>query len=311
MHTSLPRVDQLFSILLCGCLLLLQGGLNPSIVELSSAEVSEYQLHHSELMPVIRIEADPIEIQNDSLAQISATSFLVFELNSGSILLSRNPFQPLYPASTVKLMTALVALEEYAPTSFLAANPSLEVVGNTVGLKAGSWMSVADLLKATLINSGNDAALVLANNCEGGYDQFINKMNQKAIQLSMHQTRFINPTGLDDPAQLCSSWDLSLLARAVLNQPQLVSIVSTKRATVVEYPSRREIFLLNTNLLLNPADSVNGMKTGTTELAKQVLITSWSWQEHPVLIVVMGSDDRYQDTQLLMKWVQDSVWWSN
>ncbi|HQM16009.1 MAG TPA: hypothetical protein PLM16_02260 [Candidatus Woesebacteria bacterium] len=292
-------------------MLLLLGGLVESTDYVPIAVTPEYELKKPQSIPVILANDDQATVVSDSLTQVTAASYLVLDLNSGSILISRNIFLPLYPASTVKLMTALVALEQYAQTSFLSCHQSMQVAGNKVGLKAGYWMSVEDLLKATLINSGNDAALVLAHNSQGGYDQFVDKMNQKASQLSMLQTHFSNPTGLDDPTQLSSSWDLSLLARAVLNEPQLMSIVSTKQTSVIEYPTQREIFLSNTNQLLNPDDSINGMKTGTTQLAKQVLIASWIWQDHPLLIVVMGSDDRYQDTRLLMTWVKKFVIWTD
>jgi len=274
-----------------------------------------FRVANPSAQPVILLDSqndlDEIISQSDTdtFQEVTAKSYIIIDLESAAILKSRNKNQPMYPASTVKLMTALVAKEQYQLEDQLSVNSGLSAAGNKVGFIWGGTVTVKDLLASILINSGNDAALILANNYPQGYQAFIDQMNLRAKELSLLQTNFTNPTGIDDYRQLSSSWDLSLLAREVLKDPFLSQLPAFQKMNIVDQTLLVEYQLINTNQLLNDHEEVKGLKTGTTLLAQQVLISLWEENDHPILIVVMGSADRYQDTIALIDWVRSSVSW--
>lgn len=327
---SLPklRTDQVFSIILCILLVTIHGGLEPPAIEADDS-LQEILLLKPAPIPVVSqpfelIEEDCVKILQDSgkLAtkhsdtsqtqfNITAQAFIVQDLASATVLAARRPQQQLFPASTVKLMTALVAKDIYPLDQAMLTTSGINTLGNKVGLLWGGQMTVADLLAAILINSGNDAALVLAHHHPNGYEGFIQQMNLKAQQLSLHQTTFANPTGIDDYNQLSTAWDLALLAKEALKDPLLADLVQSSQATIYDPVTMRTYLLNNTNQLLFEFDQAKGVKTGTTILAQQVLVTLWQENDHQLLIVVMGSTDRYQDTLRLVEWVREQVSWHN
>lgn len=306
------RVDQLFSVIFCALFLLTQGSL-AIIREPSQSQDLSYKT------PVLKSSPQPVLVMGENseeelsgegkFDQITAKSYLIVDVDSAAILKSRNKNMPLHPASTVKLMTALVAFDKYQMQEIVSTNNGVNAVGNKVGFIWGGMISVSDLLAALLISSGNDAALILAHHYPQGYQGFIEEMNVKASSLSLTQSYFTNPTGLDDYRQLTSSWDLSLLAREVLKNEYFSQLASTQETRIKDQAFDVEYTLLNTNQLLLNQEDVYGLKTGTTLLAQQVLISLWQIEERPILIVVMGSQDRYQDTLTLIEWVRSSVMW--
>jgi len=309
------RVDQFFSLFFCAVFLAIQGSLFSTFNHEAQTRETFLRLAHTSPQPIIlandvdNIQEDLPQINDDSFQAVSAKSYVVVDINSAAILKSRNKDMPLYPASTVKLMTALVAKELYQLEDQLQVNPGLNAAGNKVGFVWGGNVTVSDLLASILINSGNDAALILAYHHPDGYQAFIDQMNSKAKDLSLLQTSFANPTGIDDYRQLSSSWDLSLLAREVLKDSLLSVLPTYQQMNIRDQKLGIEYHLNNTNQLLNDYQQVRGLKTGTTLLAQQVLITVWEEGDNPILIVVMGSTDRYQDTRALIDWVGSSVSW--
>jgi len=287
--------------------LLLQGGFEP--VEGFLDQQSEKMISYISFQPYPQVIAPNYSVLDDPFTNVSARSYLIIDPDSATILKSRNLFLPLHPASTVKLMTALVAFDTYELDQVLAAESAQNALGNKVGFTRGAAISVKDLLAAILVNSGNDAAEILANNHPEGYQGFIDQMNQKATQLSMHQTSFANPTGIDDYRQLTTSWDLSILAREILKNPLLSELISTKTFQIKDQLTGYQYNLYNTNQLLHQLDQIKGMKTGTTVYAQQVLVSLWQEEDHSLLIVVMGSLDRYADTLELIEWIKENVVW--
>lgn len=240
-------------------------------------------------------------------ASISAKSYLVTDLNSGSWLTSKEPNRVMAPASTVKLMTALVALETFHPQQVITV-PQLEVDGHVIGLRTGEKLLLVDLIKAMLINSANDAAQVLAVSHPGGGEAFIQAMNQKAQELGLSQTKFMNATGLDDPQQYTTAFDLTVLTREVLKNEFLRQVVSVPEDKIADIGLGGEHTLYTTNYFLLSRSDVLGVKTGTTEAAGQVLITLVQLKE-PVLIVLLNSQQRYLDTAAIIDQIQTEYDW--
>ncbi len=312
MQISRLRSDQFFSFVFCLVFLLIQGSLLPLEPVQSLSQVSSLELIQLDPIPVVKDYQSLVNLnygQSPQLSQVTAQSYLVVDLKSASILIEKNKDLPLFPASTVKLMTALLARDIYDLNNVIRVGQEVEVVGHQIGLRPGQEMKVFDLLKAILVNSGNDAAQTLAFNHPFGYEGFIQGMNLKAQALSLTNTYFTNPTGLDDYHQVSTSWDLALLAKEINKDPVLKKLVNLQQASISDVAGFSNYQLYNTNQLLTKYDQAIGIKTGTTQMAGQVLVTLWKEASHELLIVVMGSQDRYQDTLYLVDWVSDNIEW--
>ena len=164
-------------------------------------------------------------------------------------------------------------------------------------------MTVEQLLFALLVQSGNDAAEILAENYPGGRPTFIEAMNTKAAQLNLVHTHFANPTGIDEPGHYSSAADLARLASFALKKPEFARIVSTENTIVSNH------VLTNVNELLGKVPGVLGVKTGFTDGAGQSLVTLVDRDNHPVILVVLGSLDRFGDSEKLINWVYTNFKW--
>lgn len=240
----------------------------------------------------------------------SSSSFLVFDRNSETILFSQNADQTFYPASTTKLMTALVVLDIYDLDDIITIKNSDLKFGNSLGFFGGEKLKVIDLLKAMLIESSNEAAYILANhtNLARGYDDFIDLMNQKTNQLGLDNTVFANPTGLDDLNQKTTGLELLKLTQFFLKNELLKDIVSQEKTSITDLEAIKTHYLYNTNKLLDN-ETFFGVKTGTTGLAAQVLVSLVKHQQRELIIVVLKSKDRYNDTTNLFEKTFDSYQW--
>lgn len=242
-------------------------------------------------------------------ATLSAQSIYVMDVPSAAVLFTKQPEQVRSPASTTKLLTALVALDVYAPNQVLTVQLEGETEGTVMGLETGENIKVLDLLAGLLIQSGNDAAMVLANNHPQGYQGFVAAMNYKASQLGLESSAFTNPAGLDGNTHYSTARDLALISREVMKNPVLLPLVKTKEMLVSDTTLSVTHRLFNTNVLLGSEPGVIGIKTGTTELAGEVLITQLQRQGQEILVVMMGSQDRYADTKQVYDWIFNHYHW--
>lgn len=241
----------------------------------------------------------PKQIPDTLAPSVSASSYLVMDADSFTPLLAFNEHELLYPASTVKLATALVAFRDYVLTQPLVVKTTIsEEI--TMGLVPDEKITVLNLLYGTLVNSSNDAAYTLAENYSGGVEQFVTAMNNLANQLHMKSTHFIDPIGFDNPKQKTTAYDLSLLANEFIRYPLLLDITSTKSVTVSDVSFQYFHYLLNGNQLIGVIPHVGGLKTGTTDLAGENLISYYIYKGHPIIIVVLKSEDRFADTKALI-----------
>ena len=250
--------------------------------------------------PVIDSASPPIS---------SAKAIYIFEPLTGTVLYEKNAHERLPMASTTKIMTALVALDIYAPETLLTVYTADDAVGHTMKLLPQDHISVRDLLYGLLVSSGNDAALALAENYPGGdYRQFISQMNKKATVLGLTDTRFSNVSGLDDGNHYSSVRDLALLAKKLLENDLLRQIVSTKDITVTSADGHR-YSLTNTNQLLGSLPGVLGLKTGWTPVAGQCLVTYTDRDGNQLITAILGSSDRFSDSENLINWAYSHTFW--
>lgn len=243
--------------------------------------------------------------------ETSAESIVILDARTGTLLFEKNPNLRLLPASTTKMMTALVTLAYCSPEEEVTVK-SLQKDGTQMGLTLGDTVKVENLLYGLLISSGNDAAYALANACAPSYKDFIEAMNQKAKELDMQDSHFVNPAGFDDNLQYSTAKDLAKLAKVVVANPLIAKIVSTKSTVVTDVSGNKTYFLENVNKLLGLVEGIEGVKTGQTDGSLEILVTKTTRSGNSVIISLMGSQDRFADTQNLIDWVyQNHVWSAN
>jgi serine-type D-Ala-D-Ala carboxypeptidase (penicillin-binding protein 5/6) len=248
-------------------------------------------------------------LPQDFVQTLTAESVMVIDVPSSSILLSKNTDRQTYPASTTKLMTALVARDLYQLDEHVEIKAEAFTQGTTVGFEIGEHVAVIDLLKGLLISSGNDAAFALANHHPQGYEGFVKGMNSLAKELHLNQAHFNNPSGLDEITHQITPRDLALIAKEVMKDPVLKDIVGTKMSQITDNSGEIKHQLSTTNDLLGVVPGVVGVKTGTTPLAGEVLVTDWQHEGREVIIVVMNSRDRYADTKAIINWLPKNYEW--
>ncbi len=240
---------------------------------------------------------------------ISAEGVYICDFSSFTPIFEHNSKLKFYPASTAKIVTALVVTDVFKPTDVIMINKQItkedQPDWQLMGLVNGEKMTVENLLYGTLVYSANDAAFSLAN--AYGYDGFIAKMNEKASQLGMKASHFKNPIGIDDPEQLTSPYDLALAARALLQNSYLAKFVSTKEITISDTDYKYFHKLMNVNQLLGEVSGIGGLKTGYTELAGQNLVSFYKKNGNQYIIVVLKSLDRFEDTKSLTQWIDQYV----
>ena len=207
-------------------------------------------------------------------------------------------------------MTALVALEYYQMDDILQIETE-KVEGVNVGFKKGQQLFFKDILYAMLLPSGNDAALALAQNYRGGEEAFIKKMNDKAKEFNLVNTNFADAIGLEDSRDYTTPLDLAKLSSFALKNKIFSKIVATKTKEITDVKGENKYILNNLNRLLG-VSGVNGIKTGYTNEAGQVLVTSKveedsNNKQHTIIIVIMDSQDRFLDTEKLLYLVSNNI----
>jgi D-alanyl-D-alanine carboxypeptidase (penicillin-binding protein 5/6) len=242
---------------------------------------------------------------------LTATAAVIFEPVSGTILFQRNLDQPLPPASTTKIMTALVSLDSYALDAILPIKDAPAAVGSSMKLKSGEKMTVRNLMTGLLVASANDAALTLAENYPTGYNDFVAAMNQKAAALHLTDTHFSNVSGIEADDHNSSVRDLVILSKEAFKNDFFRSLVSTTEATISDVSGNHRYQLSTTNLLLGKVEGVAGVKTGWTEAAGECLVTFVERDGHKLFIAVLGSGDRFGETKQLIDWSYRAHVWKS
>lgn len=238
---------------------------------------------------------------------VSAKAYGIFDMKNDEPIYTKNPDLSLPPASVTKVMTAIVAMDEYDLETpvYIPANCTT-VNASKVGFVAGDTLSLEDVLYGILVRSGADAACAIASL----YNQtdFVDKMNQKANEIGMEKTIFENPIGLDsDKLQFSTVNDLEKLAKYSLKYGVFRKIVGTKEITIRSLTNLNRTYKIrNTNDLLFTIPGTVGVKTGFTTGAKECLIYLYEDKSSQYLIIILGSENRFEDTTKLLNWTKES-----
>ncbi|HQH21094.1 MAG TPA: serine hydrolase [Thermoleophilia bacterium] len=238
--------------------------------------------------------------------RVKARSGILVRRDTGEVLWRKNAAARLAPASCTKIMTALLALERYPDLERQVRAPrgvaGQQKVG--IGLRPGDRITVRQALRALLVKSANDAALTLAVAVAGSEARFVRRMNRRAAQLGLDDSRFRNSRGKDQTGHRMSARDLAQLARYVwLKFPAFRSIVKTRTA-VIAWPPAHRVKVTSHNRLLGYRWG-DGVKTGSTRRARRVLVGSGTPSGVPLIVVTMREatrDREEKDAVALLKW---------
>lgn len=261
----------------------------------------------------------------DNVPRIGCKAAYVAEPTTGKIIYEKNAHEKMYPASTTKILTALVVMEKCGLTdTAVVSQNALDLVPegySNAGLKAGEKLSISDLLYALLIPSANEAANVLAEHVSGSVEAFAELCNNRAKELGCETLHFVNPNGLHSEDHYCSAYDLYLIAKECKKHEIFNEIVKTTSFTVPEtniYP-RKDRILKNTNSLILPNSLsyyypyCTGIKTGYTTPAGECLVASSSHDNIDLISVVLGGgtnskglNERFYDTKQLFEFVYNN-----
>jgi D-alanyl-D-alanine carboxypeptidase (penicillin-binding protein 5/6) len=257
----------------------------------------------------------PRSVPPVSAPQITARAALVQENTSDTRLYQKEQETTIAPASTIKLLTAITALTLGQVDEKIQAQKDDLVGGSTMGLKPGDTLTLGNLLMGMLIPSGNDAATVIADAegaklpdaaTLGSVNAFVARMNAVGVERGLTGTHAVNPSGLDAPGMVSTARDLARLADLVLADPILAPIVRTQEVTI---PSAYGTYPVKTTNELLGMPGVIGVKTGTTDEAGQNLILAVAENNHRLIIVVLGSTDRYADARALLAYARSAWSW--
>ena len=239
---------------------------------------------------------------------VSAKSVIIADAATGYEMFEKNSNFRHLSASTTKLMTALAALEKCLPENIITVD-RVNTNGTQMGLASGDQVTVETLLYGMLMASGNDAAYVLATSCADSYEGFINLMNDRARSLEMANTHFDNPAGFDSDYNFSTAADLAKLAKDAVANPLISKIVATKTIVLTDVSGIKTYYVENINKLLGEVDGVIGVKTGHTEAAGEILLTKATRGGNTIIVVVLDSTDRFEDSKKLIEWAFANYHW--
>lgn len=254
------------------------------------------------------IESATTPTEEIKIPDTNSRACVVIDRNTNTVLYGKNENQKRKMASTTKIMTATIIIEncnlnETVEISKKAAGTG----GSRLGLKTGDKITIRDLLYGLMMRSGNDSAVALAEYAGGSIEGFAEKMNQKASDLGLNNTHFETPHGLDSDEHYTTAYELALLSNYALNNKIFAQIVGTKEYTITinGYPKQ----LSNTNELLGNLNGVYGIKTGFTNGANRCLVTACKRNNMNIICVVLGADTkkfRTQDSVKLINYIFDN-----
>lgn len=227
-------------------------------------------------------------------------SICVIEQNSKRVMLSKNKNESLPMASTTKIMTCLVALENCnkIDEKFVMDNRAVGIEGTSIYIKKDEVLSMRDLLYGLMLASGNDCAVAIAYKIGNGeLNKFVDMMNEKANSLELKNTHFDNPHGLDSDTHYTSSYDLAVITAEAMKNETFREIVGSKNRKICSSFENYDRFVRNKHKLLGVMDGCEGVKTGFTDNARRCVVTSVKRGNLRLICVVLNCNDMFEESQ--------------
>ncbi len=234
---------------------------------------------------------------------VSAESAILIHAASGKVLFEKNAKVSRFPASTTKVMTALLLIERCTPDEVLMAPDSVvTVTGASLHLVPGETMTARNVLWGLMLRSANDACVMVAQHISGSVEKFSELMNQRAKELGCVNTNFHNPNGLNDELHTTCAYDLALITREAMKHEAFRQVVKTQRHEIERSFNMQDRWLKSKNKFLSQDHSADGVKTGWTVPAGKCFIGSATRNGEQLISVVLKSEDWVKDTQSLINW---------
>lgn len=241
-----------------------------------------------------------------SKPQIAAPAAILIDAKSGNILYSKNAEQKRSIASTTKIMTGILAVENISPADTITASKRAAAVGESeIYLSEGEVMNAENMMYALMLRSANDGAVAIAEKISGSVENFSVLMNKKAKELNMKSTNFTNPHGLSNGTHYSTAKDMSKLAKYAMKNEKFRQIVSTKKKSIPWPGKPYQRMAENYNKLIGSYSEATGVKTGYTNSAGYCLVSSAKRGDREVIAVVLGarsSDDAAKQSRSLLEW---------
>ncbi|MBT3864568.1 D-alanyl-D-alanine carboxypeptidase [Candidatus Peregrinibacteria bacterium] len=276
------------------------------IIEQASLNIHKLDFHNL-------LSASPIPIKKDTFVSpvIEAKSSVAIDNQTGEVLFEKNGNARRQIASITKLMTATIILEENNLQDIVTiSNTASNTNGSQMFLRVNEQITVEDLLYGVLINSANDAAEALAEHNAGSIKKFVEKMNNKASELGLLNTRFQNPIGFDHRYNYSSAIDVAKLARYAYQKSFVQEAATIQELEVMSVDKQYTHDLETTNELLGSYLNIKGLKTGKTELAGLCHVSVAENDEgNDIITVVLGSPDRFRESKVLIDWIFRAYIW--
>lgn len=232
---------------------------------------------------------------------VSARCAVLMDASSGKILYGKNENVRRGMASTTKIMTAIVALENAELDKLVTVAPAAAgVEGSSVYLYAGEEIKMETLLYALMLQSANDAAAAIAYEVAGGIENFAAMMNEKAASLGLTDTHFMNPHGLDDENHYTTAYELAKIAAYALENERFAEIVSTEKKLIPLHNGEASRLLVNHNRLLRTYDDIIGVKTGFTKKCGRTLVSAAERDGVRLICVTLDDGNDWQDHRALL-----------
>jgi len=239
--------------------------------------------------------------------RLGAGSAIVMDWETGEILYTKDAYSRRDPASTTKVLTALIVLERARLADQVKISPrAANTPGSSMHIRAGEVYSVHDLLHGLLLRSGNDAAAALAEHVAGSVEAFAVLMNEKARALGAKNSHFENPHGLTSAQHYSTAYDLAVITSHALRDERFAGIVAQRQRPLTYENLGRQVMLHNTNALLSSLPGADGVKTGTTAAAGKCLIASATRDEQKLVAVVLRAGNRFGEAATLLNWAFDN-----
>lgn len=255
--------------------------------------VSYANIDDDEIIDINEIKKETIETAAKTTEEpkLNARVGLIFDRNSKTILYEKNGLKQVPMASTTKIMTAIVVLENSNLNDIVTISKKAAGTGGSrLGLKINDKITVHDLLFGLMLKSGNDAAVALAEHVGGGIEGFADMMNKKASEMGLVNSHFVTPHGLDQDKHYTTAYELACMADYALNIPKFKEIVNSKSYNITI--NARSSLIGNTNELLGSLNGVYGVKTGFTNGAGRCLVTACKRHDLDIITVVLGADTK-------------------
>jgi D-alanyl-D-alanine carboxypeptidase len=257
----------------------------------------------------IAVSGGPQRVGEDAPPHVTAPHVAVVDEASGALLTSVDPFAREAPASITKIVTTVVALErqpdiKHMYTTTVSSSALAACDGSSImGLEPDDHVSLETLLYGMMLPSGNDAAEQVAYSLAGSREAYVEWMNEKVASLHLHDTHFVTPSGMDADDHYSSAYDMALLARYAMQNPEFRTLAAAKSFVGDEY------YMHNLNPMLYSYAGADGVKIGYTDVAGRTIVASAMRDGHRVYVSLMGSKNLAGDCTALFDWVWKTFQW--